>query len=315
MDIDRTLLIANPAAAGGRVGRTWHTLLGELHSALGAPVPAVLTEHQGHASVLAADAVRAGITTILSLGGDGTHGEVTAGILAAEPAPATVTLGVLHAGTGGDFRRMLPTPDGDAGPAAYARLIRDAAAHPIDVGRASWGAGQSRVFLNEVSLGMSAAVTHRVNRSKKRLGGKLTFFTSTLSALATYRPPEVRVRVDGSVLGEFSISTVMIANGQYAGGSIHFAPTARLDGALDVVVIQQGNPLRMLALAAHMYDGTLLDQGLVVSARGAVVEVEPVAGVAPHIEADGETLDAIPLRAEVVPGAIRLLAAPAPPPR
>ena len=59
----------------------------------------------GQGRQVAADAVAQGARTVISLGGDGTHNEVLNGLL--DSGAPDLTLGVLHGGTGGDFRRSL----------------------------------------------------------------------------------------------------------------------------------------------------------------------------------------------------------------
>lgn len=309
IDPASTLVIANPAAAGGRVGRTWKQSLRQgLADALG-PVSFALTEHAAHAPELAEQAVRDGMTTVISLGGDGTHGAIASGLLAAEPEPGAVTLGVLHAGTGGDFRRMLDLPKD---PVAAAKLLATAEATPIDLGRLSYvgadGTPQTRTFLNECSVGMPGDVCKRVNASSKRLGGKATFLIATIRAMRVYKAPLMQLTVDGRDCGEHAVSALFIANGQWAGGGMQFAPNARLDdGMFDITVIHEASFLRQLTQTPSLYDGTLLEADDVASERGRVVEVAPVGSDTAWIEADGEPLGLPPLRAEVVPHPINLL--------
>ncbi len=297
-------LIANPAAGGGAVGRRWDEVVRTLRAVF-PDLEAVRTERRGHGTELARQAVRAGHDALLSLGGDGTHSEVAAGI-AAEDATGRIRLGTLHGGTGGDFSRLVGRGPLDE----QARRLRDLPAHPIDLGRVTWGDGRSRVFLNEVSFGMSARICAEVNRSSKRLGGRLTFLTQTLKVLAAYRCQPVRIRVDDRVLEPGPVQTVLFCNGQWAGGGMHFAPRARLaDGLLDVTVIREPGLIRSLRAAPHLYDGALLDQPHVDFDRGARLEIATL-GEPVGIEADGEVLGEIPARVEVLPGAVSLMAAP-----
>lgn len=309
IDPAAAVLVANPHGGGGKVGRAWPRIAAEVRAALG-PVELLLTDGPGDATRLAREAVAAGRTVVLSLGGDGTHGEVVSGILDAGAAPGAVTLGVLPAGTGGDFRRVV---GGDGSLADSLGRLAGAAATPIDAGVVHFlderGEPARRGFVNLASLGISAEIDKRVNRSSKRWGGRLTFLGATLRALATFRAPRVALRVDGRDAGEHLVSTITVANGRWAGGGMCFAPAALLDdGLLDVTVLRDAGPLRSALHLPRLYDGRLAGLPEVTQLRGRVIEVHAVDAAAPvWIEADGEPLGTLPARFEVRPGALRLL--------
>jgi diacylglycerol kinase (ATP) len=303
-----TCVVANPAAAGGRVGREWASIETLLHATLG-EVRCVHTAALGDGIRLAEEAVRSGCTTVLSLGGDGTHNEVVNGIMRAQDAPGSVTFGVLPAGTGGDFRRVLRDSD-ELAPAA--RAMVDGKRALIDVGEAIFttadGGEGRRYFVNLASTGLSGRVVRLVNQSSKRLGGKLTFMLATLRALVSYRPPTVRVSVDGEVVGDFRVTNVIAGNGRYAGGGMCLAPGARLsDGKLRVVVIQDAPLLTSLRYVPTIYKGTHIDTPMADVFDGAEVRVELLDGEAPWIDVDGESPGAMPVTFRVHPRAIGLI--------
>ena len=284
-------------------------------TALGGDLEVIRTAARGDATTKAAAAVQAGARVVYSLGGDGTHGEVTAGLVGS--VVPELTLGVIHAGTGGDFRRLLPQSPTDDGPVGAARAIAGLPARPIDVGRvvctgADGRRTEPRVFLNEVSFGMGGLVCQYANATSKRLGGKPTFLIATLRAMLRYRPATVHITVDGRDLGVHEISNVAVTNGRYAGGGMHFAPEARLDdGLFDVVIIRQASLVRMAAAMPKLYDGTIAASPLVRMDRGARVTVTPMSANPAWVEADGEPLGVAPLEVEVLPHALKLIGAPA----
>ncbi len=310
------VLIANPAAAGGRVGREWDTMIPEVVRALGGDVRPMRTNGKGDGANQAQAAIAGGARVLYSLGGDGTHGEVTAGIVAS--GVAGLTLGVIHAGTGGDFRRMLPQGPADQRPVGAARAIAGLPARPIDVGRvvctnSDGTRTEPRIFLNEVSFGMGGLVCQFANATSKRLGGKATFLIATGRAMARYTPATVRIVVDGRDLGSHEITNVGVSNGQFAGGGMHFAPRARLDdGLFDVTIIRAASMFRAAAAMPSLYDGTIASSPLVVMDRGAHVAVTPLSEHPAWVEADGEPLGIAPLEVEVLPHALALIGAPAP---
>ncbi len=296
-------MVVNPAAAGGRVGRRWVALELHLKARLG-PVRFVHTAGPGDATRIAREAALDGADAVLAIGGDGTLGAVAAGLAGTETA-----LGVLPAGTGGDFSRDLP----------HARSLLDAAEslpragwRLIDVGRVTCrgddGAPWEGTFLNVAAAGINGLVDRLVNTSGRWLGGPASFTLATLRAHRRYRPACVRLRLDGEDLGAHTVSSVVVANGRFAGGGMCFAPEAKLDdGLLDVVTLPALSLARGVGLMADLRRGTHLRREDVRAWRGKRLEVE-LEGEAPAwMDVDGEAPGVAPASFEVWPGALRLL--------
>lgn len=298
------LLVANPAAAGGRVGRRWGRIEARLLETLG-PVRCVRTRAPGDATRLAREAAAQGADAVLALGGDGTLGAVAAGL-----ADTATALGVLPVGSGGDLRRSLPAAR-DLWSAAAA--LPGAEARPIDLGRFTAsndaGAPVTGTFLNMASCGVSGLVDRLVNASSKPLGGTVAFAWATLRAHRRYRPSTVRLTLDGADRGVHSVATVIAANGRYAGGGMCFAPEAALDdGLLDFVVLPHRPLLASLPLLVGLYRGTHVRRADVLTMRGRRLEVTPLDDDAPAwLDVDGEAPGRAPATFEVRPGALRLL--------
>ena len=108
-DPSKTIVIANPMARHGFVGEHWPELSTQIRQALG-PVDLQLTDCRGDGLRKGKEAIARGAQTIVSFGGDGTHSEIVDGIMQSG-VNKEVALGILHAGTGGDFRRMIPGAD------------------------------------------------------------------------------------------------------------------------------------------------------------------------------------------------------------
>ncbi|MDP6943226.1 MAG: diacylglycerol kinase family lipid kinase [Myxococcota bacterium] len=302
-------LIANPAAAGGRVGREWPALQTRIRDALGAELECLWTERPGHGAILAQKAVERGAKTVISLGGDGTHHELLNGIMNAGDASDDVRMGVLHAGTGGDFRRVLH--GGGDFDSALKRLPTAGSFH-IDVGSVSYvsddGKPEKRFFLNLASAGLAGVVDRMVNSSGKKLGGKLTFLLATLRGVARYVPAEIRLTVDGTQIGDRVVTNVVIANAPWAGGGMMFAPSARLaDGLLEIIVFKATGLITSLLLAPKLYSGTHVDTDHVEVFRGREIQIEPLGDEAVLLDIDGESPGRLPARYEIHPRALRLL--------
>ncbi len=305
MPVD-TLVILNPASRGGRLAR-WADLEARLVGALGA-IEVERTRGPGDAARLAREAARAGVRRVLVAGGDGTLSEAVNGLLEAGLGNA-VELGLLPFGTGGDFARALGIP---ADVAQAVGVLASGKPRPVDVGRLRSSDAQGREctawFVNEISAGVSAEVVSHAKRGPRWLGGRAAFRWATLRALVAYSPAELCVRVDAALAFEGHAAVAVVANGGWFGGGMHVAPAARFDdGLLDVVVVRGLTGARLLPKLRKLYTGAHLADPAVCSFRGREIAIEARSGLT-RLEADGELLGCLPVRADVVPGALMLLA-------
>lgn len=302
-----TLIIANPAAAAGRAGRSMTALGTALHRVLG-PFDLSVTTKRGHASELARRAVGT-YRRILSLGGDGTLSEVLHGIMSAGQGAADTELGILPAGTGGDFRRLI---HGTSNILSAARHIASGQSFPIDIGHARFlddhGAMRDRYFINILSFGVGGLVDRLVNDAPKQLGGRASFLIGTARALARYRPTRIELELDGQAAGEYLITNVFVCNGQYGGGGMYFAPNALLDdGVFDVVCVEHRPLLRSLLMTRDIYRGTYDRFAGVHTWRAATVRARTLDAAAAYIDLDGEAPGGLPLEVSLRPRAVRML--------
>lgn len=298
-------VIANPAAGAGR-GRALVRTLGPLIAA-GASLRE--TRAPGDGVRLAREAVEGGARELISVGGDGTHSEVVEGILQAGLPAASVALRPLHAGTGGDFRRLLH-PGHPAPERPDDWLADDAVA--VDAGHLAFvdlnGAPAERHFLNLCTFGLGGLVDRYVNASSKRLGGRASFLLATLRAFLKWRPSPVHLHADGEDLGVHEITNVVVGNGRYCGGGMHLAPDALLDdGLLDLLVIPHASLPRALRALPHLYDGRVDRLPGALTRRARQIRATPLDPDRPAwLDVDGEDLGRLPATLSVVPGAIRL---------
>jgi diacylglycerol kinase (ATP) len=312
----RVVVIANPASRGGWVRREAPNLerqitaeLGRGHGASGelGPVEFAYTERAGDGTRLAKKAIEAGATTLVSLGGDGTHREVASGLLELG-AGDRVGLGILNAGTGGDFRKLL---EGGSSIATGCETIRTKPAAAVDAGIVTFahdnGRRESMHFLNIASLGMGGLVDRHVARSSKVLGGKATYLAASLRAFFEYTPATVKVEIDGRDEGTYRISNICVCNGQFAGGGMHFAPQARLaDGEFDVIILEDAPLGPALLVAKGLYDGSHLRSPTVHSKRGKHVVITPTTEARAYMDIDGEAPGVAPAEFTLLPKALRV---------
>jgi YegS/Rv2252/BmrU family lipid kinase len=299
-----TVFIVNPASANGATGRRWAEVSRRLR-ALGVEHETAMTNAPGHATDLAADALSAGVDSLIAVGGDGTLNEVANGFFREDRTPVAA-LGLLPLGTGGDFRRTLNLP---LKLEEAAMLIKRRKLRLIDVGRIQMkgldGQPYTRCFVNIADAGIGGVVVERVNNTSKLLGGRVSFQYASLRVLLSYDPQEMEVKsAEGSFSGR--AQNVVIANCQYFGGGMWVAPQASPDdGLFDVIVF--GDIARMEAIRSigSIYKGKHVSNPKVQGWRSARVEVSSDDRVL--IDVDGEMCGNLPATFEIMPRALPVI--------
>ncbi|MBI2377186.1 MAG: diacylglycerol kinase family lipid kinase [Deltaproteobacteria bacterium] len=305
----RTFVIVNPKSANGATGRHWPELRGALDRVLES-WDSDFTLSRGDAMRLSRRAVAEGYDAIVSVGGDGTNNEVVSGML--DEAGAVVrpelVLGLVRAGTGGDFTRMLGLSSRI--PKAVEHLA-GAGTRACDIGFIEavdlGGAPFRRAFLNEASFGLSGVIVDRVNHTTKAFGGGVSFFAGLVRGLTTFRPWKLAIEVDGAPFYEGLVTAGVAANGQYFGGGMRIAKAAAIDdGLLDIVVVTEIGA-REIARVAELYTGDLVKWPSVRATRARTLRATAAGGVEPVLlDVDGEQPGRLPATIRVIPNAIRL---------
>lgn len=306
--------IVNPRSGGRRTAKRWPRVEAALREAI-PELEVVFTEGPEDATRLAREALAAGTTLVIAVGGDGTVNEVVNGFFDehGQPLAPRAELGVLMMGTGGDFRRSFGI--GKSWESCLERIV-SGASRTIDLGRVSLrgddGRPVTRIFDNIASFGASGAVVRAVNSARwsKVLGGAFSFRWNTFMALMRYRRPRVRIRIDDDFDEEIDLTLCAACNGQYFGGGMHAAPHAELDdGLFDVLLIEGMGTFDFIRNSSKLTKGTHLDVPGIRVVRGRRVVAEPVDDDARVLaDVDGEAPGRLPLTFEIIPAALRVRA-------
>lgn len=295
-----TVLVVNPRAGRGRVGRELPRLVATLTDA-GAEPTVLMTEHPGHAMELARDASRNGAETVVAVGGDGTVNEVVNGLIADDRPVGAAALGVVAAGSGADFARSFAYPPHTG--TSLRGIVGDTV--PLDVGWLTFetpAGTATRYFVNVAEAGMGAATVAAAGRLPRRLG-KVRYLVAFWPTLVRFRPGAVSITA-GEQRYVGHAHTAIIANARYFGGGMHISPHSDpADGSADLQV-NIGPKRQAFTLVPRIYKGQHLPNPRIVqlSGRSGLIETEhPM-----PVEADGELLGTTPLRFEILPGLLRL---------
>lgn len=289
------LVIVNPVAGGGRAGRAVEWL-----SSTRAEVR--ITTGQGDAETIAAEAD--GHERVVAVGGDGTVQEVVNGLLRiASPPP----LGLVPAGTGNDLARSLRIPP-DLTEAW--ELATRGPSRPIDVARATNGAGRTRWFASAGGIGFDAQVAAAMAGQRGWQASRAGYLLTTLAELRRFSNCHVRVTIDEETL-EGPVLFIAVANGAYYGGGMRIAPEARVDdGLVDVCIVGDISRVTALRQLPNLYRGTHVRHPAVSMRTGTRLRIEGAAETRIHL--DGEPFGGLPLEIDLHPGALRVAAPPTP---
>ena len=283
------ITIVNPAAAGGRVGRQWPRLHRRLRAA-GFDSPLLFTEAPGHATALAAGAVRRGETLVVAAGGDGTICEVVQGLHDTGGA----TLGILPLGTGNDAARTLGLP---LRLETAAQAILDGRTRTVDLILAG-----DRVVLNAIGIGLLGAIN--VNAASiKLVRGIAAYLGAAAGTLFRYRCPEVRV-TNGTFSYRGPMTILAVHNGVTTGGGFPLTPAALPDdGALDACLVEgTGVPARLSRLVAGVR-GTLPRKPGSHELRFHRLELETDVPIPCHFDGNPSSIEPPGVAFVVLPGA------------
>ena len=217
--------IVNPAAGNGYSLEIMRKLE-ETMKAKGKEYSIYRTERPGHGTVLAEElATEENISVIVSVGGDGTAGEVAAGLTGTGKP-----MGIIPAGTGNDFIKSAGIPND---PDKALELLLARTAKPTDTGTVN-----DRFFLNVCGTGFDVTVLDYAENEKKRHRGLTPYFLGLIKAIFHYHSIHLKITADGKEQeGQYLICSV--ANGRFIGGGIPICPKADIeDGKLDLVMIR-----------------------------------------------------------------------------
>ncbi|GAA3100260.1 diacylglycerol kinase [Streptomyces rectiviolaceus] len=288
-------LFVNPTAGRGRGAHAAQPAASALRAS-GFSVRTVIGEDSSDALRRARDAVDAGTRALIAVGGDG-----MASLALQAVAETSTPLGVIAVGTGNDFARALGLPVRD--PAAAGAVVADALGagrtRDIDLGRVgkTW-------FGTVLASGFDSRVNDRGNRMRWPTG-RFKYDLAMVAELAAFRPIPYRITLDDDQVHQVEATLVAVGNGSSYGGGMKICARADMsDGLFDVTVVGDCSRTTLLKVFPRVYKGTHLDHPKVTVFRAAKVELA-ASGVTGY--ADGEQLGGLPLKAECVPGAVRVL--------
>ena len=310
-DSNLPIVIVNPKSAGGATRNRWSQIASDLRSHFG-PFRVAFTKRQGDGIELAKKFVESGRRLVIACGGDGTINEVANGII---ESGKDVELGIIPAGTGGDFRKTLgfSTSMREA-----AKQLRDGQTNIMDVGKVTFldhdDKEVSRYFLNVASFGLSASINSRVKEKgefqwipNETVRGKTKFALSTIQEILDTEFKTVNVKMDNKEEKSLNTINFCVCNSRFFGGGMKIAPDAKInDGYLDIINIGDINTAKIMLNGYRLYNGTHVNLPEVKTTLAKKIIVTPTDKTDIHIEIDGELPGKLPATFEIMPNALKI---------
>jgi len=191
---------------------------------------------------------------IIGIGGDGTFQEIAAGMVAAgmrsEKAP--VPLGIFPAGSGNDFIMTLAGgkkaalakygKNAEQNVRAFFETLTRGKTHAVDIITANGTA-----YLNIGNIGIDARIVKNADVFKKKYG-RQAYLAAVYKSIAQHKNLLLTIEVNGEKW-EKPYTLAAICNGQYYGGGMRVAPTARIDdGKITLCLVEGMNRPKIMVL-------------------------------------------------------------------
>ena len=268
-----------------------------------------ITERAGHAITLTTEAVAAGATEIIAVGGDGTLNEVINGVMKNSSTEKQllqqVSVSVYPKGTGNDFAKTVKVP---ADLQTLRHCIDNDKGGLIDLGIAYFTNKEnhsvSRYFINITDVGMGGIIAEKVSGYSKWLGAYVSYQRAIVSTLASYKKQLVLLKTDEKEdAGE--MMNIVVANGKYFGNGLGIAPDAALDdGYFSLITIGDISLLDYLKLMGEVKKCRRLNHPEVQYKKGRELWLDSPLAPLP-IDMDGEFVGYSPLKVSMVSQAVK----------
>jgi diacylglycerol kinase (ATP) len=287
-------LIANPHAGRGRAGNIVAEVV-RLFNARKARYDLETTTGPGDAENMAAAACASDdVAAVISIGGDGTLNEIVQkAVFTGKP------VGVIPAGSGNDFAKVLNTPKKLDD---IVDMLLAGRTKVIDAGTIN-----KRFFVNNIGIGFDAAVNYNTRKVKWIRSGLAVYVCALLITLNRYRPVQMKITVNNEVFDQ-NMFLVSVGNGTTCGGGFKLTPHAKIDDRLlDITMVK---PLSLPQLFRHfpkVFQGTIDKTQHAITRRAEKLTVESFHPLPLHVDGEIYALEGNTCEISVVPNALTII--------
>lgn len=218
----------------------------------------VKTEYAGHATEIAANAVKEGIDIVVAIGGDGTINETARSLIHSNTA-----LGIIPCGSGNGLARHLRIP---MDPKAAIDILNENNQIQMDYGKIN-----NIPFFCTCGVGFDAFVSLKFADSGKR--GLLTYLENTLHESLTYQPETYEIEnEEGTVIHKAFL--IACGNASQYGNNAYITPQASLtDGLMDVTILEPFTVLDVPSLSFQLFNKTIDQNSRIKTMRAKKIKI------------------------------------------
>ena len=252
------------------------------------------TAYAGHATEIAASAVKNGFDVVVAVGGDGTINEVARTIV-----HTNTSLGVIPCGSGNGFARHLGIP---VDVKKSIDFINKAEPMTIDYGKIN-----GHPFFCACGVGFDALVSSDFANSTYR--GMVSYVQKTLVDWVKYEPEVYEVVAD-SVKKRYKAFIIACGNASQYGNNAYITPFASMrDGLLSVSILEPFTAVEVPFVVAQLFSNTLDKNSRMTAITARQLTIKRKSSGPVHYDGEPAVMDA-ELKIEVVPDGLKVLATP-----
>jgi diacylglycerol kinase (ATP) len=294
----RVGLVVNPTAGGNKGAMAGESVRAVLATSSHEVIDLSRESYEAAKAAIKASIANNAIDVLVLVGGDGmAHLGVNV------CANTKVAMAIVPAGTGNDSAGIFGMPMGD--PAGSTRLILENLSSPkqIDAIEIEHSLGKTWA-IGSASAGFDALVNARANRMKWP-NGPMRYYIAMLLELASFKAIRYRSKIDG-IAKDFEAMLCVVSNSGVFGGGMLVVPEASVtDAKLDLLILNKISRFKLVKIFPRVYKGTHVTDPAVELLKATKVEI---AADGMPIYSDGEYVGQAPFTANVVPGALLVIA-------
>jgi YegS/Rv2252/BmrU family lipid kinase len=302
--IHNAALIYNPTAGGSRSKRIHHLEdARRIFAKAGIETEVKATGAGGHATQLAAQAVRDGSDMVIVCGGDGTVNEAVNGIVS-EPSGPRVPLALLPGGTANVLAKELGLPWNI--PRAAEFILRGTP-RQIALGLAVPLENQcaQRYFVCVAGAGPDGEIVYRVKPEIKKRAGIVAYWFEGFRQLGKYTFPRFRARSNERGV---DATLVIVGRTKHYGGPFRITTEADLfEDSFELAALTTQSAARYLSYLPMVWLNQLRTRDDVHFWKTDSIRCEAPNGKAIYAQVDGESLCRLPVEFRIVPKALTLI--------
>jgi len=294
----RVGLVINPTAGGNKGASAGESVRAVLAASTHEVIDLSAESYEAAKAAIKMAIANKAIDTLLLVGGDG-MAHLGTNLCANRQVP----MAIIPAGTGNDAAVLLGMPL--ANTAESVRLVLYGLANPKSIDAVKIDHDEVSTWaLGSASAGFDALANARANAISWPKG-PMRYYVAMLLELAKFKPIKYQSVIDGEQRDFEAMLCVVSNTGVFGGGMLVVPDASVVDGTLDILLVKKMSRVKFVTIFPKVYKGTHVSDKDVEIVRAKKVSI--IASGMP-IYSDGEYVGKAPFEAEVVPGALRVIA-------